>query len=81
MCPTEWCWRRPAFNTTQTMPRSSRQWKVAELLNRASDSKGLHPCISPTSSKTTSVPLGIPQLPMDLFAKLKDADRAQCQRH
>jgi hypothetical protein len=80
MCPTE-RWRRPAFDTTQTMPRSSRQWKVAELLNRASDSKGLHPCISPTSSQATIFPLRIPQLPMDLFAKLKDANRAQCQRH
>ena len=80
MCPTE-RWRRRAFDASQTVPGSSRQWKVAELLNRASDRKGLHPCVNPTSSKATSVPLGIPQLPMDLFAKLKDADRAQCQRH
>jgi hypothetical protein len=27
------------------------------------------------------VPLGIPRPPMDLSAKLKDANRAQCQRH
>jgi len=30
-------WRRPAFDTNQAVPGSSRRWKVAELLNRASD--------------------------------------------
>jgi hypothetical protein len=61
---------------------AKRQCKVAELSLRASDtSKGLQPCVSPTSSKATMVPFGISQIPTDLFAKLKDANRAQCQRH
>ena len=37
--------------------------------------------VSPNSGKATSVPFGVPRLSTDLFAKLKDAKRAQCQRH
>jgi hypothetical protein len=47
MFPTE-RWRRPVFDTNQAVPRSSRQWNVAELLRRTSDtnqaSVGLSQC-------------------------------------
>jgi hypothetical protein len=40
MSPT-WRWGRAAFGTTQAVPRSSRQWKVAELLLPARDTNNL----------------------------------------